>query len=133
MVICRYIATFLMVIKCCTYRQPLAFAATPFLSICCRKTYNKNTCVLSNSGSIDDWHNLKRGHLLNHYQIQLYHWYCDLFLIFNGECRRCKKTAYVSFGAIFFISISLFRMFRCMFCENPGQYIQLESRDIVIW
>ena len=46
MVKCRYIATFLVVIKCCTYRQPFAFAATLFLPICCRKMYNnKHVCT----------------------------------------------------------------------------------------
>jgi len=44
-----------------------------------------NTYVLRNSGSIDDWHILKRGHLWKHYQIQFYHWYYDLCLILNGE------------------------------------------------
>ena len=47
-----------------------------------------NTCVLGISGSIDDWHILKRGHLLKHYQIQLYHWYCDFCLyLYMLHCR----------------------------------------------
>jgi len=53
--------------------------------MCWDKRIITNTCVLRNSKSIDDWHIQKRGHLLKHYQIQLYHWYFDFCLIFNGE------------------------------------------------
>jgi len=49
------------------------------------KLIRTNTRVLGNSGSIDDWHILKRGHLLKHYQLELYHQYCDFawFLMYN--------------------------------------------------
>jgi len=58
---------------------------TIFANLLQKKRIITNTCVLRNSGSIANWHILKRGHLLKHNQIQLNHWYCDLCLIFNGE------------------------------------------------